>query len=177
MVQISDLVECSAHFQRFKLQFLYYFDRSGLLSSRVYFFIQLAMPSRTITVILNSNHTKKCALLLRSLQAPTDAILHEARNKFRIKGLSQIFLRGGAPLEPDADLGEMAWVTQVWVGKGEPYSGPPSRPAQSGGSGEVRIIAEKSFVDDKAIKQLEQVAELPGVQIAVGMPDLHPGNR
>jgi release factor H-coupled RctB family protein len=71
----------------------------------------------------------------------------------------------------------MTWVTQVWVSKGEPYSGPPGRPAQFGGSGEVRIIAEKSFVDDQAIKQLEQVATLPGVHIAVGMPDLHPGNR
>jgi len=135
------------------------------------------MPLRTITIILNANHSKKCALLLRSLEAPTDAILREARNKFRVKGLSQVFLQGGASLEPDADLGEMTWVTDVWVGKGEPYSGPPSKPAQSGDSGEVRIIAEKSFVDDKAIKQLEQVATLPGVQIAVGMPDLHPGNR
>jgi release factor H-coupled RctB family protein len=134
------------------------------------------MP-RTITVILNSNHAKKCVLLLRSLEAPGDAILREAQNKFRAKGLSQIFLRGGAPLEPDADLGEMTWVQEVWVSKGESYSGPPARPAQSGGSGEVRIIAEKSFVDDQAIRQLEQVARLPGVQVAVGMPDLHPGNR
>jgi len=133
------------------------------------------MPSRTITVILNSNHTKKFALLLRSLEAPSDNILREARNKFRIKPLSQIFLQGGGLLEPNADLGES--TTQVWVGKGEAYNGPPAHPVQSHGSGEVRIIAEKSFVDDKAIKQLEFAAGLPGVRIAVGMPDLHPGNR
>jgi release factor H-coupled RctB family protein len=135
------------------------------------------MLSRTITVILNSNHTKKCVILLRSLEGPTDAILQEARNKFRVKALSQVFLQGGATLEPGANLTEMPWVTCVWVGKGEPYSGPPAKPTQSGGSAQVRIIAEKSFVDDQAIKQLEQVAGLPGVQIAVGMPDLHPGNR
>jgi release factor H-coupled RctB family protein len=102
-------------------------------------------------------------------------MLREARNKFRIKGLSQIFLQGGLLLEPDVDLGEL--TTQVWVGKGEPYSGPPANSNQFSASGEVRIIAEKSFVDDKAIKQLEFVGGLPGVRIVVGMPDLHPGNR
>lgn len=77
-------------------------------------------------------------------------------------------------MEPDADLGEMTWVTSVWVGKGEPYSGPPEKPAQTG---DARIIADKSYVDVKAIKQLELVGGLPGVRMAVGMPDLHPGNR
>ena len=133
------------------------------------------MPSRTVTIILNSNHTNKCVLLLRSLEAPTEAILREARNKFRVKGLSQIYLQGGVPLGPDTDLNNMPWVTSVWVAKGEAYNGPPAK--QVSRRGEVRIIAEKSFVDDQAIKQLEQVAGLPGVQVAVGMPDLHPGNR
>lgn len=41
----------------------------------------------------------------------------------------------------------------------------------------VFLFSEKSFVDASAIKQLESVAALPGVRLAVGMPDLHPGSR
>lgn len=133
------------------------------------------MPSRTITVILNSNHTRKFALVLRSLETPTDNIIREAQNKFRSKGLSQIFLQGGLRLEPNVDLNES--ITQVWVGKGEPYNGPPTNPIQFGSSGEVQMIADKSFLDDKAIKQLESVGRLRGVRVVVGMPDLHPGSR
>lgn len=135
------------------------------------------MPSRPLTVILNSNHTKKFTLLLRPQDppGPRNIILCDARNKFRIKGLCSVFLQGGSLLEDETDLGDL--VTQVWVSKGEPYSGPPANPYRSNDRGEVRIIAEKSFVDDKAVKQLESVAELPGVRLAVGMPDLHPGSR
>ena len=135
------------------------------------------MPSRTITIILNANHSKKCVLLLKAGDLPTEAILHEARNKFRVKALSQIYLQGGALLELETDLDALPWVTKVWVAKGEPYNGPPSAPARSKGVGEVRIIAEKTFIDDRAIKQLEEVAGLPGVMVVAGMPDLHPGNR
>lgn len=136
------------------------------------------MPSRTITIILNSNQTKRSAFVLRSLDAsPGEAILREARNKFRLKGLSHVFLQGGALLQSDADISEMPWVTDVWVGKGESYAGPPANPSHSKGSGEVRIIAHKSFIDDKAIKQVQFVGGLLGVKVAVGMPDLHPGNR
>ena len=136
------------------------------------------MPPRTITIVLNVNQTKRSTLVLRSLDAsPGEVILREARNKFRVKGLCHVFLQGGGLLQSDADLGKMPWVTEVWVGKGESYAGPPAIKSHSGGSGEVRIIANKSFIDDKAIKQLQFVGGLPGVKVAVGMPDLHPGNR
>ena len=130
--------------------------------------------SSALTVILNANHTKRFALVLRDPETPKSTILREARNKFRIKALSHVFLQGGTPLEDDhSGLG----FTKVWISKGEPYSGPPSENRRSTGPAEVRVIAEKSYVDEKAVKQLEQVAELPGVRLAVGMPDLHPGNR
>ena len=80
-------------------------------------------------------------------------------------------------LQSDADPGKMPWVTEVWVGKGETYAGPPAMPSHPDGSEEARIIANKSFIDDKAIRQLRFVRGLPGVKVAVGMPDLHPGNR
>lgn len=35
----------------------------------------------------------------------------------------------------------------------------------------------KSYLDDKAIEQLKAVGRLPGVALAVGLPDLHPGSR
>jgi hypothetical protein len=132
------------------------------------------MPS-TLTVVLNSNHSKRFVCLLLSLQAPKEAILREARNKFRTKALSQVYIQGGAQLEEAVDLRE--GTTTVWVSKGEPYSGPPSQNRRSDNPAEVRIIAEQSYVDKKAIKQLEQLADLPGVRLAVGMPDLHPGSR
>jgi len=121
------------------------------------------MPSRALTVILNYNQSKKFALP-SSKNAGKETILREARNKFRAKGLSSVFLRGGTQLDGDEDL--PISVTQVWVSKGEPYCGPSVDPSRSPEPGEVRIIADKSFVD-----------ALTGVRLAVGMPDLHPGNR
>jgi release factor H-coupled RctB family protein len=132
------------------------------------------MPSN-LTVILNSNHSRKFACLLQSLQAPKQIILREARNKFRIKNLSQVYIQGGVELEEEIDLKEGA--TTVWVSKGEPYSGPPLQNGRSDGAADVRIIAEQSYVDEKAIKQLKQLADLEGVRLVVGMPDLHPGSR
>ncbi|RKG93117.1 RNA ligase RtcB family protein [Corallococcus sp. CA053C] len=40
----------------------------------------------------------------------------------------------------------------------------------------VRIIASpQSWVEGEAVRQLEAVARLPGMRLAVGLPDLHPG--
>ncbi|KAJ7581248.1 release factor H-coupled R [Mycena floridula] len=138
------------------------------------------MSWKPITVSLNSNNSKRFAFLpSNSLESTVialkEAILHESRNKFRLKGLSLVYLKGGQVLDeehsqliPDLD--------QVWVSKGEPYSGPAGA-GSSGAGGELRVIRGKSYIDSGAVKQLEQVSKLPGVQIAVGMPDLHPGNR
>jgi len=41
---------------------------------------------------------------------------------------------------------------------------------------EVEIIAsKKNWIGGEAIKQLQNCADLPGIQISAGMPDLHPG--
>ena len=133
--------------------------------------------ARPLTVILNTNHTKRFALILQpsDVNGAKDSILRESRNKFRIKALSVIYLRGGTLLDDVTGLAESD--SMVWVGKGELYNGPPANPSRSNNPAEVRIIAEKSFIDDHAIKQLEMIAGFPGVRLAVGMPDLHPGNR
>jgi release factor H-coupled RctB family protein len=115
------------------------------------------------------------ALRLQSLESPKATILREARNKFRVHSLSHVFLQGGTSLEQDEDIPDR--TTRVWIGKGEPYNGPPSVDTRTTDLPEVRVIAENSYIDEKAVKQLERVAALPGVRLVVGMPDLHPGNR
>ena len=40
----------------------------------------------------------------------------------------------------------------------------------------TRVIASaQSWIEGEAVRQLQQTASLPGMQLAVGMPDLHPG--
>ncbi len=42
--------------------------------------------------------------------------------------------------------------------------------------GEVRLLAsEKTWMEGIAVEQLRKTAELPGIRLAVGLPDLHPG--
>lgn len=139
------------------------------------------MPSNTrpITIILNSNQSKRTIYLL-PIDAPSlhSLILTEARNKFRIKSLSQIYLKGGAHFLPEQALHQD--VREVWVSKGEPYVGKDApAPGTTGANavGHVDVIAEESYVDPEAVKQLKAIAGLEGVVAAMGMPDLHPGNR
>ncbi|QRV84175.1 tRNA-splicing ligase RtcB [Ceratobasidium sp. AG-Ba] len=143
------------------------------------------MPStaRPITVILNANQSKKFVFLLDSL--PSDvgltspnpqhtSILVEARKKFRVKPLDRIYLKGGTEFSPNSVEPLHEDVREVWVSKGEPFagrSGPAPGSRRTGAR--VDVIAEESYVDPEAVKQLKSVAELE----ALGMPDLHPGNR
>jgi release factor H-coupled RctB family protein len=47
---------------------------------------------------------------------------------------------------------------------------------QNPAAAEVRIIASpKTWIEGTAIQQLKKTAELPGMRLAVGLPDLHPG--
>jgi release factor H-coupled RctB family protein len=42
--------------------------------------------------------------------------------------------------------------------------------------GEVRVLASSgNWIEGTAIQQLEKTASLPGMKVAVGLPDLHPG--
>lgn len=84
------------------------------------------MPSRALTVTLNYQQGKNFALLLSTSPEVDLAaeILREARNKFRTRKLTSVFLPGGLILAEREPLPEL--VSQVWVGKGEPYCGPPA---------------------------------------------------
>ena len=50
------------------------------------------------------------------------------------------------------------------------------RPQTQSPAPTTRVIAsEQSWIESEAVRQLEQTAQLPGIRLAVGMPDLHPG--
>lgn len=43
-------------------------------------------------------------------------------------------------------------------------------------TGRVRVVASKStWIESAAVDQLKKTALLPGIELAVGPPDLHPG--
>ncbi|KAG8700327.1 hypothetical protein FRC09_006022 [Ceratobasidium sp. 395] len=146
------------------------------------------MPSTTarpITVTLNANQSKKFVFLLEPLPSDTTtpnpqhtSILAEARKKFRIKQLDRVFLKGGTEFEASSVEELHEDVKEVWVSKGEPFAGKSGPAPGSRRTGaRVDVIAQESYVDPEAVRQLKSVAELEGVEAAIGMPDLHPGNR
>lgn len=54
-------------------------------------------------------------------------------------------------------------------------TGLPARDAAQS-TGHVRLLAsQKTWIEGIAVDQLKKTAQLPGMQLAVGLPDLHPG--
>lgn len=90
-----------------------------------------------------------------------------AKNKLRLTKVCHLFQRGGEDFKISAVSSES---TDVYVSCGEPYQGPSVQP-----SVDVKMIGCKSETDISAKEQLMQVARLPGVVMAFGMPDLHAG--
>lgn len=41
----------------------------------------------------------------------------------------------------------------------------------------IRVISEKSFIEDSALDQLRWTSKLPFMKLVVGLPDLHPGKQ
>lgn len=93
------------------------------------------MPLRAITVLLNHDQSKKFVFLPsgQNHQNFKEAILRDARNKFRSKTLCTVYLRGGAILGEQEEITES--TMQVWVGREEPYAGPPVDTTRSQGPG------------------------------------------
>lgn len=141
------------------------------------------MPNRRITIVLNANQSKRITVLIPLAEGPNDKeydvtehILQHARNKFHNKNLDTIYKWGGEVVDEGNTLDET--VDEVLVSKGEAYIGPPKKTGRSDGKvGHVEIIADKAFVHEEAVKQLEAIAQLEGVYAAIGQPDLHRGDR
>lgn len=110
------------------------------------------MPNRRITIILNSNQQKRITVLIRLPTSDDDEsysirelILTQARNKFHNRYLCIVYRWGGEVLGDGEALEDE--VEEVLVSKGENYIGPP--PARKRvGRGEVRVLAEKSFIHE-----------------------------
>ncbi len=134
------------------------------------------MP-RPITIFLNTDQSRKTVFLLPDNDPDVKSrIIKEAQNKFRVKGINTVYLPGGVILEDNAFP---PTASSCFVGKGEPFVG---RAAGSSSNAtrqpaEVRLFAQESYIDEKAIAQMQAVAGLEGVLGVCGMPDLHPGDR
>jgi release factor H-coupled RctB family protein len=111
------------------------------------------MPNRRITIILNSNQSKRITVLV-PLPGGTgesynvrDHILTQARNKFRIKELHIVYRWGGEVVHDGDTIPES--IDEALVSKGEAYIGPPAKHTRTdGNAGEVSVLASQSFVHE-----------------------------
>ncbi|KLO10755.1 release factor H-coupled R [Schizopora paradoxa] len=134
------------------------------------------MP-RPITIFLNTDQSRKTVFLLPDNEPDVRSrIIKEAQNKFRVKGINTIYLPGGVPFEDNAFPPALS---SCFVGKGEPFVGRVAGPSTAAARqpAEIRLFAQESYIDEKAIAQMKAVAALEGVLGVCGMPDLHPGDR
>lgn len=132
------------------------------------------MPSIRISLIQNQNQQNKSVVLVNK---PTLAeILSLAKNKLRMKS-KLVFSKYGNELSNDQELSEYCEIeTDLFISAGEGFIGNVSnQPVLQQAS--IKIIASVSFIDQEAVSQLKTTATLPGIKHAIGMPDLHPGNK
>lgn len=127
------------------------------------------MPNRRITIILNSNQSKRITVLIPLPGGQDDPynvrdhILAQARNKFRIKELNIIYQWGGEIVYDGDTLSEK--IDEVLVSKGEAYIGPPTKHTRTDGkAGEVHVLASQSFVH-------EDVSGLAETHFCTSVPD------
>lgn len=161
------------------------------------------MPSLRITIASNAKQSSKSVLLIpasTSFDPDTSSscrtlILASAKTKLRLKKPTRIFIRGGKEL-----LSEEDWTNvlkddaTLLVSSGEEYVGARTEDAVTNGTSQedgslsgtadinpecpIEILADKAFVDETSLRQLETTARtLPGIIHACGQPDLHPGNK
>jgi len=129
----------------------------------------------------NQQDAKGCLLDVTAEDLGWTALWTLAANKLKMKKASRAFLRGGAELAVGSDaLRRLANDTTLIVSPGDDYSGhvvPSSATTHSNtaGSGIYRVVASKTRVEDDAVTQLKRVSEWENVVVAVGLPDLHPG--
>ncbi|KAF1953332.1 hypothetical protein CC80DRAFT_537559 [Byssothecium circinans] len=144
------------------------------------------MPATRVTIAINSNQSIRAPLLIPEKVAlnPRDVIFKAAKAKLRLKRPVRIFLGGaGDELAYEADWKlHLRNDATLVISQGEEYIG-LMRDAEEDCDDvdpecPVVILAEKAYVDETSIKQLETTARtLPGIIHAVGQPDLHPGSK
>ncbi|KAG6997791.1 hypothetical protein G7Y79_00037g073090 [Physcia stellaris] len=156
------------------------------------------MPATRVTVASNAKQSQKAPLLVPSSTSfdPTShvsarsLVIKTAQSKLRLKKASRVFISGGKELTTDDDWkAALKDDVLLLVSAGEDYVGSRSDENSNPQSGNapaaetnldcpIEILAEKAFIDDLSIKQLETTARtLPGIVHAVAQPDLHPGTK
>eukprot|EP00759_Apiculatamorpha_spiralis_P017206 PhF_6_TR23297/c0_g1_i1/m.32870/K18148/rtcB; release factor H-coupled RctB family protein len=114
-----------------------------------------------------------------------------AANKLKLKKACRAFVVGGTEIPIGSDLlRRLPQDITIVVSAGEEYSGhinadlaptvlkqlvPSDGSSPPPPAALVTIVADQTRVDEDAIQQLRKVAEWENVAIAVGLPDLHPG--
>ncbi|KAJ3087886.1 hypothetical protein HK102_010067 [Quaeritorhiza haematococci] len=142
------------------------------------------MPKTRVTLASNANQKTRSVVLLET-SSDTDLLqqIHEySKNKLRIKDPKRIFGENGNELHTSEEVA--GFITNdccLLVSSGENFVGAvkttaPAPPASSVPT-VVRVLANRSFVDQEAVAQLKTTSTLSGVELAVGMPDLHPGGK
>lgn len=140
-----------------------------------------------LTVANNAKQTEKSVLLLKTTGDGAnlvESIINHAKKKLRLKGKTfRLFsLKEGNELLVSEDILRLPTDSVVCVSCGEDFVGKaPSNTAAlaqpSTTEIAINVFASRSFIHEDAVAQLERTArQLPGVKIAAGMPDLHPGN-
>jgi release factor H-coupled RctB family protein len=138
-----------------------------------------------LTLVKNGDHkSQKIVVISRSWEE----ILSSAKNKLRISKPERVFSAGGKELFK-IDLNTLENDAFLVISDKKDFIG-TKRSEEIDFSTKVigdidviqkqnticHIIASKTYVEDEAVKQLENVSKiLLNVKYAIGMPDIHPG--
>lgn len=90
-------------------------------------------------------------------------------NKFKRRRRSVCFTDDGRAVTDARLLGAPTEITL--------HLDSPDQVSRPRAPAEIRRVFAESVVEPQALQQLEAVARLPGVDVAVALPDLHPGNQ
>ena len=156
------------------------------------------MPSIRVTLASNAKQSQKAPLIIPSSTSYDPAspvssrslVIKAAQAKLRLKKPSRVFIAGGKELISEEDWkAALKDDVVLLISAAEDYVGSRNdestntaygkeSSAETNGDCPIEILAEKAFIDDLSIKQLETTAHtLPGIIHAVAQPDLHPGTK
>ncbi|KAJ3271104.1 hypothetical protein HDV01_007041 [Terramyces sp. JEL0728] len=129
---------------------------------------------KRVILAINANQKKQSVVLIDS----NPDLKMMAKNKLSFSKAKRIFVQRDGQVLETADYSIIEQDDLVLVSGGEDYIGKATLISQFEKQGsKVRVICDRAGVEDLALKQLEAVSKLPGLNYAVGMPDLHAGNQ
>ncbi|KAJ3309937.1 hypothetical protein HDV04_005506 [Boothiomyces sp. JEL0838] len=129
---------------------------------------------KRITLAINANQKKQTVLLVDS----NPDLKSLAKNKLSFSKTKRVYIQRKNFVVESLDFSIIEQNDLVLVSAGEDYIGKAVMvQAFVEQESKVRVICDKAGVEDLALKQLEAVSRLPGLNYAVGMPDLHAGNQ